>query len=151
VEKEAGEGGEGGRRRWRRRQEEVEKEAELEENKIKYIRQVDVKEINEEWFLELVGELDMERAMAESVAEGPASVQAMMQDKEVGESKQEKSAEEAPEVAAVVVKLSTIGKGKQKAAPARAKVYAEVEGLVSRLSKSTSICANTSSHSATDV
>jgi phage I-like protein len=129
----------------------VEKEAELEESEMEYIRQVDMKEINEEQFRELVGELDMERAMAESVAEGPASVQATMQDKEVGESEWEKSAEKAPEVVAVVVESSTISKGKRKAAPAKAKVYAEVEGSVSRLSKSMSIHTNTSSHSVTDV
>jgi hypothetical protein len=34
---------------------------------------VDAKEIDKEWFQELVGELDMERAMAESVVEGPAT------------------------------------------------------------------------------
>jgi hypothetical protein len=38
-----------------------------------------------------------------------------------------------------VIELSTIGKGKQKAAPARAKVYAEVEGPVSTVLKSLSI------------
>jgi hypothetical protein len=35
----------------------------------------------------------LERAIAESVAEGPATMQATMQDEEVGESKQEESAE----------------------------------------------------------
>jgi hypothetical protein len=54
-------------------------------------------------------------------------------------------------VAAVVVELSTIGKGKRKAAPARAKVYAAVDGPVSCLTKLTSIHANTYSYSATDV
>jgi hypothetical protein len=34
---------------------------------------VDTKEIDEERFRELVGELDMERAMAESVTEGLAT------------------------------------------------------------------------------
>jgi hypothetical protein len=45
----------------------------------------------------------------------------------------------------------TVGKGKRKVAPARAKVYAVVDGPVSRLSKSTSIHTNTYSYSATDV
>jgi hypothetical protein len=51
----------------------VETEAELEEREAEYIRQVDAKEIDEEWFWELVGELDMERAMTESITEGLAT------------------------------------------------------------------------------
>jgi hypothetical protein len=43
---------------------------------------VDAKEIDNERFWELVNELDLERAMAQSVAEGPATTQ----DEEVGES-----------------------------------------------------------------
>jgi reverse gyrase len=43
-------------------------------------QQVDAKEIDEVKFRELVNELDMERAMAESVAEGPVTTQ----DEEVG-------------------------------------------------------------------
>jgi hypothetical protein len=38
------------------------------------------------------------------------------------------SVEKALEEAVVPVELSTVGKGKQKAAPARAKVHAEVDG-----------------------
>jgi hypothetical protein len=64
-----------------RRQDEVEqwewewaeKEAEWEKREAEFIRQVDVKEIDNERFWELVNELDLERAMAESVAEGPAT------------------------------------------------------------------------------
>jgi hypothetical protein len=69
-------------REWER----VEKEAEWEEREAEYIWQVDAKEIDEEKFRELVHELDLERAMAESVAEGPATTQATTQDREVGES-----------------------------------------------------------------
>jgi hypothetical protein len=58
--------------------------------------------------------------------------------------------EEGPAAAEVVIELSTVGKGKRKAAPARAKVYVVVDGPVSRLFKSTSIRANTYSYSATD-
>jgi hypothetical protein len=64
----------------------VEKEAEWEEREAELIRQVDVKEIDDEWFRELVNELDLERAMAESIAEGPVTTQATTQDGEVGES-----------------------------------------------------------------
>jgi hypothetical protein len=64
----------------------AEKEAEWEEKEVELIRQVDAKEIDDERFRELVNELDLERAMAESVAEGPATTQATMQDGEVGES-----------------------------------------------------------------
>jgi hypothetical protein len=67
-------------KREQQEQEQAEKEAELEEREAEYIRQVDAKEIDDERFRELVGELDMERAMAESVVEGPAT----MQDEEVG-------------------------------------------------------------------
>jgi hypothetical protein len=116
-------------RNWERAQ----KEAELEEREMEYIRQVDAKEIDEEKFRELVNELDMERAMAESVAKGPVTTQAMTQDEEAGESEWEESTEEEPAAAEVVVESSTVGKGKRKAAPARAKVYAAVEGPVSTL------------------
>jgi hypothetical protein len=71
----------------------------------------------------------MERAMAESVAEGPATTQ----DEEVGESEREESAEEEPAAAEKGVESSTVGKGKWKAAPARAKVYAAMDEPVSDL------------------
>jgi hypothetical protein len=77
------------RRQDKREQQErewAEKEAELEEREAEYIRQVDAKEIDNERFWELVNQLDLERAMAESVAEGPATMQATTQDEEVGES-----------------------------------------------------------------
>jgi hypothetical protein len=45
----------------------------LDEKEAEYIRQVNAKEIDEARFQELVGELDMERAMGESVVEGPAT------------------------------------------------------------------------------
>jgi hypothetical protein len=51
-------------------------------------------------------------------------------------------------MAAKAAESSTIGKGKRKVAPARAKVYTEVEGPVS--DKSLSISANAFAHSATD-
>jgi hypothetical protein len=121
----------------------VEKEAELEEKEAEYIRQVNVKEIDEDQFRELVAELDLGRAMGESMAEGLATTQATTQDEEVGESERDELAER-------VIESSTIGKGKQKVAPARAKVYGAVEGPVSTLLKSSSICANTDSYSATD-
>jgi hypothetical protein len=105
------------------------KEAELDEKEAKYIRQVNTKEIDEDRFRELVAELDLERAMGESVAEGPAMTQVTTQDEEVRESEQEELAEEEPEAAERVVESSTGSKGKRKAAPARAKVYAEVEVL----------------------
>jgi hypothetical protein len=66
--------------------ERAEKEAEWEEKEAELIRQVDAKEIDDERFRELVNELDLERAMAESVAEGLATTQATTQDGEVGES-----------------------------------------------------------------
>jgi hypothetical protein len=128
-----------------------EKEAEWEKREAEFIRQVEAKEIDDERFRELVNELDLERAMAESVAEGPATTQAMTQDSEVRESEREESAEEEPAAVEIVVESSTVGKGKRKAAPARAKVYAAVDGPVSRLPKSMSIHANTYSYSATDV
>jgi hypothetical protein len=109
---------------------------------------LDAKEIDEEKFRKLIGELDMERAMAESVAEGPVTTQATTQDGEAGESEQEESAEEEPAVAEVVVESSTVRKGKGKAAPARAKVYATMDELVSDLPKSSSIRANLFAHSA---
>jgi hypothetical protein len=56
-----------------REQECAAKEAELEVREDEYIKQLDAKEIDEEWFRELVNELDLERAMAESIAEGPAT------------------------------------------------------------------------------
>jgi hypothetical protein len=59
--------------RVQREQEWVEKEAELDEKEAEYIRQVNTKEIDEDQFWELVVELDMERAIGESVAEGLAT------------------------------------------------------------------------------
>jgi hypothetical protein len=59
----------------------------LEEREAEYIWRVDTKEIDDERFQELVNELDLERAMAESITEGPATMQATMQDEDVGESK----------------------------------------------------------------
>jgi hypothetical protein len=134
-------------KREQREREQAEREVELDEKEEEYIRQMNAKEINEKKFRELIGELDLERAMGESVVEGPA----MMQDEEVGESEQDESAEEAPEAAEKVIESSTVGKGKRKAVPTRAKVYAVVDGPVSRLFKSTSIHTNTYSYSATDV
>jgi hypothetical protein len=116
-----------------RNREWAQKEADLEEREMEYIWQVDVKEIDEEKFRELVNELDIERAMAESVAEGPATTQVTTQDEEVRESEREESTEEEPAAAEVVVESSTVGKGKRKAAPARAKVYVETGELVSNL------------------
>jgi hypothetical protein len=121
--------------RAQREEEQAAKEAELHEKEEEYIQQMNVKKIDEGKFWELVNKLDLERTMAASVAEGPAT----MQDEEAGESEREESAEEAPEAAAAVVESSTVGKGKRKAAPARAKVYVAVDGLVSRLIYSTSI------------
>jgi hypothetical protein len=99
--------------RAQREQEQAAKEAELDEKEVEYIRQVNMKEINKAQFRELVAELDMERAMGESVVEGLA----MTQDEEVGESGRDESVEEEPESAAKVVKSSTVSKGKRKAAP----------------------------------
>jgi hypothetical protein len=76
---------------------------------------MNVKEIDEKRFRELIGELDLERRMALSVAEGLATTQ----DEEVGESEREESTEEELAAAEKVVESSTVGKGKRKAAPAR--------------------------------
>jgi hypothetical protein len=97
----------------------VVKEAELDEKEVEYIRQVNAKEIDEVWFQELVGELDLERAMGESIVEGPA----MTQDEEVGESKWDELAEEELEaVTKVVITSLIVRKGKWKAALTRAKL-----------------------------
>jgi hypothetical protein len=109
------------------------KEAEFQKKEEEYIWQLDAKEIDEEKFRDLIGELDMERAMAESVAEGPATTQATTQDGEAGESEWEELAEEGPAAAEKAVESSTIGKGKRKVAPARAKVYAVMDEPVSDL------------------
>jgi hypothetical protein len=109
------------------------KEAELEKQEEEYIRQLDVKEIDEEHFRELTGELDLERAMAESVAEGLAMTQATTQDKDVGESEREESAEDELVAAEKVVELSTVRKGKRKVVPTRAKVYATMDEPVSSI------------------
>jgi hypothetical protein len=114
-----------------RERERAEKEEEWEKREVEFIRQVDAKEIDDERFRELVNELDLERVMAESVAEGPATTQATTQDEEAGESEREESAEEEPAAAEKVVESSTVGKGKRKAAPARAKVYAPMDEPVS--------------------
>jgi hypothetical protein len=135
--------------RVQREEERAVKEVELEEKEDKYIWQLNDKEIDEERFRGLVGELDMERAMGESITEGPATMQATTQDEDVGESEQEVLANEEPAAAEIAVKLSTVGKGKRKAAPARAKVYMEMDELVSVLQKSSSICANTFAYSET--
>jgi hypothetical protein len=107
----------------------VEKEAELDEKEEEYIQPMNAKEIDKKQFRELIGELDLERGMALSVTEGPA----MTQDEEVGESEQEESVEEEPAAVEKAVESSTVGKGKRKAAPARAKVYAEMGEPVSNL------------------
>jgi hypothetical protein len=117
------------------------KEAELDKKEAEYIRQVNLKEIDKDRFQELVGELDLERVMGESIAEGPATTQATMQD----ESKEEELA-----AATKVVESLTVRKGKRKVAPTRAKVYMVVEGLVNNLPRLLSTCANTISYSATD-
>jgi hypothetical protein len=116
-------------KREQQEQERAEKEAELDEKEAEYIKQMNTKEIDEDWFRELIGELDLERAMGESIAEGLAT----MQDEEIGESEREESTEEELAVGDKVVELSTISKGKRKVAPARAKAYVEVEGPVSSL------------------
>jgi hypothetical protein len=59
---------------------------ELDEKEAEYIWQMNTKEINEDKFRELVSELDLERAIGESVAEGPATTQAMTHNKDVRES-----------------------------------------------------------------
>jgi uncharacterized protein YqcC (DUF446 family) len=86
VEQEAMEEEQFQAERAQREEERAAKEAELEKIEEEYIRQLEAKEIDEEKFREFIGELDMERAMAESVAEGPATTQATTQDGEVGES-----------------------------------------------------------------
>jgi hypothetical protein len=61
---------------WAQQEEEwAAKEVELDEKEAEYIRQVNVKEINEDQFWELVVELDLERVMGESIMEGPATRQ----------------------------------------------------------------------------
>jgi hypothetical protein len=74
-----------GKRAWQE-QEQADKEAELDEKEVEYIRQVNAKEINEQWFWELVGELDLERAIKESMAKGPPTTRVITQDKDVGKS-----------------------------------------------------------------
>jgi hypothetical protein len=88
---------------------------------------------SKEKFWELIGELDLERAMAESVVEGPATMQATTQDGEAGESEREESVEEGLVAVVVAVESSMVGKGKRKAAPARAKVYTEMDEPVSTI------------------
>jgi hypothetical protein len=113
-----------------------EKEVELDEKEAELIRQVDAKEIGESWFWELVVELDLERAMGESMANRPAMTQATMQDKNVGESEQDELVgEEEPEAAAIAVESSTISKGKQKVVPAKTKVFSKVHGPISQSAK----------------
>jgi hypothetical protein len=96
-----------------RERERAEKEAEWEEREAELIRQVEAKEIDDERFRELVNELDLERAMAESVAEGLATTQ----NEEVGESEQEESAEEEPTAAERAVESSTVGKANGRRHP----------------------------------
>jgi hypothetical protein len=115
--------------REQREWEQAEKEAELDEKEEEYIRQMNAKEIDETKFRELIGELDLERGMALSVAEGPATTQ----DEEVGESEQEESVEEEPAAVEKAAESLTVGKGKRKAVPTRAKVYAEMGEPVSNL------------------
>jgi hypothetical protein len=134
-------------RRQDEREQRAEKEAEWEKREAEFIRQVDAKEIDDEWFQELVNELDLERAMAESVTEGLATTQ----DGEAGESEREESAEEELAVVEKAVESSTVRKGKRKAAPTRAKVYAAVDGPVRRQAKSTLIHINISAYSVTVV
>jgi hypothetical protein len=107
------------------------KEAELDEKEAKYIGEVNVKEIYEDRFQELVEELDLERMMGESVVEGLAMMQVTTQDKETRGSEQDELAEEEMAATVKAVELLTVGKQKRKATPTRAKVYGEVEGLVS--------------------
>jgi hypothetical protein len=114
-------------------QEHAAKEVQLEAREDEYIKQLDAKKIHEEHFRELIGELDSERAMAESVAEGPAMTQETTQDEDAGESEREESAEEELAAAEKGVESSTIGKGKRKAALARAKVYVEMDEPVSTI------------------
>jgi hypothetical protein len=72
--------------RAQREEEWAAKEAELDKRETEYIRQMNAKEIDEDKFRELVGELDLERAMGESIAEGPAMMQATTQDEGARES-----------------------------------------------------------------
>jgi hypothetical protein len=114
--------------------ERAEREQERVAKEEEYIRQLDAKEIDEGRFRDLIGELDLERVMAESVAEGPATTQATTQDEDVGESEWEVSAEEEPAAAEKGIdESSTVGKGKRKAVPARGKVYATMDEPVSSL------------------
>jgi hypothetical protein len=113
--------------------ERAQRKEELDEKEAEYIWQVNMKEINEDQFRELVGELDLERAMGESIVEGPAMTQAMTQDEEIRESERDESAKEELAVVVKAIELLTVRKGKQKAAPTRAKVYGAVEGPVSNL------------------
>jgi hypothetical protein len=75
----------------------------------------------------------------------------MTQDEEAGESEREESTEEEPAATEKAVESLTVGKGKRKVAPARARVYAAVNEPVSVLLKPSSICTNTFDYSATDV
>jgi hypothetical protein len=93
------------------------KEAELDEKEAEYIRQVNVKEIDEDQFWELVVELDLERVMGKSIMKGPATTQATTQDKEIGESEQDESVEEAPEAMEKVIESSIIGRGSRRRHP----------------------------------
>jgi hypothetical protein len=124
-------------KREQREQEQAEKEVakkgELDEREEEYMQQLGAKEIDEKEFWELINELDLERVMALSVAEGLATTQAMTQDEGVWESEREESAEGEPAVAEIAVESSTVRKGKRKVAPARAKIYAAVYGPVSTL------------------
>jgi hypothetical protein len=92
----------------------VAKELALEEKEEEYIWQLNAKEIDEDRFQELVGELDLERAMGKSVVEGLAMMQATMQDEDIGESEQEELAEEEPAVAEKGIELSTVGKREEE-------------------------------------
>jgi hypothetical protein len=111
----------------------AEKEAELDEKEAEYIWQMNTKEINEDKFRELIGELDLERAMGKSVTKGPVIMQVTMQDEDIGESEWEESMEEELAAAAKAVESLTVSKRKRNVAPARANVYVAVEGPVSDL------------------
>jgi hypothetical protein len=75
--------------RVQREEEWAAKEAELDEKEEEYIWQLNAKEIDENKFRELVAELDLERAMGESIAEGLATTQVMTQDEDVRECERE--------------------------------------------------------------
>jgi hypothetical protein len=77
-------------------------------------------------------ELDLERVMGESVAEGTAMTQATTQDKRTSARVSGMSwwGDKECEAAMIAVESSTIGKGKYKAVPARAKIFSKVDGLV---------------------